>query len=445
MIQRPLAPYERLFHWAITQRDAFVPIQVIRFQYTSDSKNLVNTLKQSLLILQQRYQILTLTINENDEYKSIDLLEAQELFLKYHFHVIDKAALEQENSNVLWKDIMNREVHKKGSELFSHLLWNVTLLYNSNEMNEIIMSMHHAVADGQSFTILLNEIFEIMESIIENKTDLVNVFHTIPAPIESKLPEYRVTDNSSSSDEKILDFPCAYSEDRKQNLTFITLDKDISQRLLNTCREHGLTVNSIICAAIVLSGYKNAYLETYKTLTNKKSYCDIYISISQRNQCTPVIPQDEVGLYYNGFCAKFHPVTDCQTFDREALFKLSQKIQSQVQQTVQQDPHTQNVSSTDNWFQNVSGFMSTREDQSGRLNHFNVSNRGKLDHLLSSKKHVQLHEMFVITSQWKLGNFLSVHALSLNGSLMLSLATVTPLISTDTHDQIVQDFELLLK
>lgn len=445
-----LSPYEQLFNWAIYERNSFVPVQVARFKY--NDANITNVLEQSLLILQNRYQILSIRINEKNEYEQMEQSRARELLLKHHFRVIDKYNTQMNTTDdELWKKVFDQELHKTGKQLFGDLLWNVTLVYDSSstiEMNELIMTIHHSVADGQSFTVLLNEIFEIMIDISEGNSIDTDVFHPLSEPIESLvsqvLPDDLAASNDTASSRTLLEYPIEYCSDRHQRLSFINLGRDKSDKLLKLCKERGLTVNSTICAAIALSGYKHVHLEKFGTPSN--AFCDIYISVSQRNNCTPVIPQDQVGLFYNGFSAKVYPDIDCQSFDSTALCKLGHCLQNQIQQFVR-DRNSMHISLSENWFQNVSGFMGTTEPQSGRLNHFNVSNRGKLDHLFprlllhKSNFIIQLTEIYVATSQWKMGNFISIHVMSLNNQIMLTIASIDPLLSNEKHNQIVKEFE----
>jgi len=446
---RDLSAFESLFHWTNVEKDSFLPVQIACSQTTKSVSTslLKSAFFESCGQLLQNYQVLRCSIKEKGKLQYyFQEWELNKAMTMMHESGCVSCVDRRDKTADYWQQytqsmvMQGRKLITRENKDEESLLWRVVLIYDSsNEENsdcsdfEIIMTASHGICDGHGLMVLLNDLMEQMESYIGSGSTISKPSEPVSAPLEFVLSNIEKKEKRNDEDTEnkptVCGTPVPHPNhcgsipplvDRQAILAFRTLSESDSAQLLSACRRNNTTVNGAICAAVIRSGFHHLFDLNMNDPAN--TYFSTYVSVSLRNQCS--IPMNQLGLYYTGLAAKTSIKEEMSTpLDNDHFWTLARSIQRQIHDYVNQGEF--DSCAAPNWLDNVTNYMDyCDQTDGGRLDHFNVSNRGVVDGSFSSKEHLKLKELFVTTLQWRLGNTLSCHALSINSQLMLSLSSV---------------------
>lgn len=192
----------------------------------------------------------------------------------------------QRESEQLWQ----REVER---ELSTPFVWAEaplvrTVLLHSTDISELIVTCHHAIADGVSALYLIRD---ILQAIANSDTS----FQPLPAlpPIEYLLPG-KASENPASQPpifKSLMPNEAPLLQSRSC-LCAGSLSAETTTQLISRCRQEQTSVHAAICAAFLIAITRQNRSEQPQTLK-------CISPISLRPYLTPAIGED-VGLYASG-------------------------------------------------------------------------------------------------------------------------------------------------
>lgn len=254
-------------------------------------------LRQAIDIIQCRHPRLNSRIINSQE----RLIFQTEGTPKIPLHVVNKLNSEQ------WQEVVNEEMNKKIDS--SQNLLRVVLVYvlNDNHISYLITTAHHAITDGLSSIQLHSEILNHCQKIVSGSLlNPVNSLSPLP-PIEELLPQWTKGFRGRISSiflllqlalQKIWHRPETLGfEDyvpianRHCNIIHRQLDPELTQRLVNRCRQENTTVDSALCAALMFTvGRKIIKGNRKQVRVNCLSYLDL------RRRLEPKIGEEHMAV-----------------------------------------------------------------------------------------------------------------------------------------------------
>lgn len=289
-------------------------------------------LRQSLDIIQQHHpQLNYRIINIDNNY----------YFQSSNIHKIPLITVKQREIYE-WEKIANQQINQAIDS--SKYLFRVILVQfiNHPEINYLITTIHHAIADGLSTIKLHSQIFTYYEQIKHNSILIPTTITPLPT-IENLLPKWiktipgkvstitlflKIALQKYLSHSKTLKVekyvPIA---ERHCQIIHKQLDVTTTQKLIHQCHKHNTTVHSALCAAMMLTVSQkiNHYQNNdqhHSTTINYLSYLDL------RKRLKPEISQDNMAVLA-GSLMGFHTITSQKSFwelARESKQQLEQKI-----------------------------------------------------------------------------------------------------------------------
>lgn len=207
----------------------------------------LNILRESLYFLFKRHSNLRCIIN----------YDASQFFLS-ETAAIDNIPLRvvQKTSNEQWKIALEEEIHQPFPT--DRYLWKLLVLEDiDTNQHELIASFHHCIMDGISGYKFFDDLLTYYSLLFHKTKPNFSSLPLLPAIeqlIGSKYPEDKYFTNMEKTPTSL--WP--YSEYvplhlRKSKLLFRIIDKPLFTSIATSARKHGISINSILHAAIGLS------------------------------------------------------------------------------------------------------------------------------------------------------------------------------------------------
>ena len=229
-----------------------------------NGKLYMDVFEKSFNILLGRYDILrTVFIYE-------ELRQPLQVVLKDRQVNVDFVDISdfEEKGKISFIEQFRRSDRKRGFDLSKDILMRVAIIQTDTESYDIIWSFHHIVMDGWSLGIIINEVFNIYQSLKENK--LLN-----PATVYPYSNYIRWLGDQDK--EEALSYWKKYLEDYKQRATLpvsdkivdkkgykqeevcFKIDKALTIRLETITRNNQVTLNTVFQSiwGILLQKYNN--------------------------------------------------------------------------------------------------------------------------------------------------------------------------------------------
>ena len=242
-------------------------------------------LRQSLNIIQYRHPTLNSHIINSDN--------------SYYFQSAGTGKLPVRVVNIVeiqeWEAVVNAEINQVIDS--SKYLLRVVLVkvLNQPNINYLITTTHHAITDGLSSIQLHSEILTYCQEITEGKSiPAVNTLEHIP-PIEKLLPAWTNSFKNKLSRialllnialQKYLNPPKTLKVEnyvpisqRRCEIIHRQLSEESTQKFIQKCRQENTTVQSALCAALMLTVCKQI-TQSYED--HIKLSCLSYIDLRKR-------------------------------------------------------------------------------------------------------------------------------------------------------------------
>lgn len=328
------------------------------------------------------------------------------------------------------KALTEIEVHRTYNP--TERLWRGTWVPISEDRHWIILSVHHAVADGISGMIIVRDLIATCAALLRGKEP------------PSELPEGRTLDEVLPPISRVVRLrhqarrlrsrllgpmpilPIERSapvEERRTEVIFGSVPGDIMRALRAAARGHGATINGVLSAAL---------LESVLPTLRRLPLVPVTHPVSMRGTA---IPMDQVGCFTTNIVT-LHRLRDSWSFWREA-----RSATEQLHRALRRGDGTAALLATRGKVAFAAAAMKAAiEDRrtAGRVGAINIANRGLARDL--SADPFRVVAWYPAASNHTYGNGLQISCATVGETFFFSLMHVVPLLSGETAQSIANRF-----
>jgi hypothetical protein len=351
---------------------------------------------------------------------------------KIPLRVVKKAHPQQ------WQEVVDEEMNQAIDS--SKCLMRAVLvhIHSDNSINYLITTGHHAVGDGLSSMHLHSEILTYCQQIISGNT--IHPIASLPplAPVEELLPRWtkKFTGKLSSTLlllklgwQKIWYRPQTLGLEKyvpiSQRRCYIVhrqLDQELTQNLVHCCRQGNITVNSAICAAMMLVSANRIKKNNNKNINvNCLTYHDL------RRHLHPKIGDEHMTVLASSLL-KFYTINKNTTF-----WELGQKVKQNLAASAKHN----DIFKTILIAKHLMNFPLTYPKQVAAT--VSVSNAG----VVNFPQHygeLELEEISFLGSHALYAGMFITHVLTFQGKMLFNFVFSEPAISRQTMENLVNEF-----
>ncbi len=222
-----------------------------------------------------------------------------------------------------WQDVVTEELNKTIDS--SQVLLRCVLIYKQSEINTsyLITTVHHAISDGLSCISLQSEILKCYQIIASGDSIDIDCESAIP-PLEELLPKWMKGKKGIDKGkwfllkmklQMLLHKPETLEseetvpiESRSCGMSHRFLEKELTQKLIELCRQEKTTVQGALCAAMLLTVANKISREKPRSI---KVSCRSYVDLRRRLE--PPIKQKNMG-FLASFLTSFHQIKPQMSF-----------------------------------------------------------------------------------------------------------------------------------
>ncbi len=240
-----------------------------------------------------------------------------------------------------WREVVQEELNQKIESDKSLMRVVFVSLKNESNVNYVITTIHHAIADGLSCMQLHSDLLRYCQKLISLEPIEVITLPALP-PIKKLLPNsmqgwkgslniflgiLRLLFRDIRYRPKTLNFEKFVPiESRRTGIVHRKLDEEQTTQLINVCRKNRTTVHAALCAAMLFATGR-------KIGAGKKT--DLSVScwspINLRHRFKPEVSEENLGILVSGDIS-------CHTLKLNTRFwNLARNRRQQMQQTLESD------------------------------------------------------------------------------------------------------------
>ena len=342
---------------------------------------------------------------------------------KIPLYVIDK---HDENQ---WLKVAEEELHQKFPRDTSPLC-RVTLLRSSisNGINEIIVTFHHAIVDGMSCMLFVDQLLFYYQQIAAGEDIPKIVTMQLLPSLEKLLDSSLVSKNNvaEKQHDEVISTPQLIIEeeappsDRHTCLVTRILSQDMTLRLSDRCKQEKTTVHGALCAAMLLAVAKIAF-------TNLPLSLSCGSNVNLRKSCKPEVTTDQIGCFIS-IVEEIHTLEENTTF-----WNLARECKSKISHDVSIGNPIARILSDELKYVNRDIILQISNHQLGRKNTIEISNRGKFN-LTDNYGELKLQELYFATGQHVVGGSFWLGVVTIHEELFCTFSHVVPLVSAKTAE-----------
>jgi len=222
-----------------------------------------------------------------------------------------------------WEDVVTEELNKTIDS--SQVLLRCVLIYKQSEINTsyLITTVHHAISDGLSCISLQSEILKCYQIIASGDSIDIDCESAIP-PLEELLPKWMKGKKGIDKGkwfllkmklQMVLHKPETLEseetvaiESRSCGMSHRFLEKELTQKLIELCRQEKTTVQGALCAAMLLTVANKISRKKPRSI---KVSCRSYVDLRRRLE--PPIKHNNMG-FLASFLTSFHQIKPQMSF-----------------------------------------------------------------------------------------------------------------------------------
>lgn len=331
-----------------------------------------------------------------------------------------------------WLEIAEDELLQKFSGEFDPLC-RITLLQTSEKLgrNELIVTFHHAIADGISALHLMHELLSYYQQLVEGSSispmDSLPLLPSLEQLLKKCLSEMSAADFTQATPSQTSPSPTLLIEqtapvvDRQTRLIPREFNQSLTSQIRSRCRDEQTTVHGALCAAMILACIQQLSSEV-PVLVSCSS------SVNLRASCSPQVEPGHLGCFISNITTTHHaePNTNFWGLARECQSKIYQLVHHKV-------PHYQ-ASNAELLNKYQASFLAQlAEHNMGRNTTTHVSNLGQWD-LKASYGSIRLESFYFATGLSLVGTCFWLGTTTVNQKLFCTFTYTEPLISTKTAE-----------
>ncbi|MBX9255861.1 alcohol acetyltransferase [Desmonostoc muscorum CCALA 125] len=385
------------------------------------------TMKEALDMIQCRHPRLNSRIVRSKNSLSFQTQETANIPLRF-------VKLLENNQ---WQKVVYEEMNQGIDSSKSLLRVVLVHVLEDVHINYLITTVHHAIADGLSSIRLHSEILTFCQKIVSGEPiNSVSSLTPLP-PIEELMPEwtkgFRGKINSTIfllqlglqeiwNRPKTLGFEKYVSiGKRSSNIIHRQLDQELTQKLVNFCRQENTTVHNALCAALMLTVARTITKDHRKDIRlNCLSYLDL------RRHLEPAISDEHLAVLASSIMG-FHLIKSNSSFwelAREVKHKLeASKNHGDLFRMILIAKHLIDICCI--YPKKIAATVS-------------VSNVGKIN-IPKNYGKFELEEISFISSNAFFAGIFAIHVSTFQEKMLLNFAFSQPSISSNTMEDLVNN------
>ena len=350
--------------------------------------------------------------------------------IKIPLRVVFKESIEQ------WQEVVLEELNQPICS-DKCLIRTVLITFPNNQLNYLLITLHHAISDGISSVQLHSEILAYCQKIVERKIENnICSLHPLPdiqelmpksmqgkiALIKSILFLLRFQLKLSLHRSKYLKFEKYVPiELRRCNMIQRKFNKEITTKLVARCRKENTTVHGALCAAMMLAVARKIRSKNDEVLP---IICNSPVDLRKHFQ--PEVAKENLGMLFSA-------ITTLHKLDINInLWNLARDVREQIKINLENE----------NIFHIV---LMSKKIYKTFLSHpnkapvtMNVSNIGRID-IPSNYGLFQLEEISFVFTQAAFGGVFGAAITTFQDMMILNFMFSEPSISKETIESLVND------
>jgi NRPS condensation-like uncharacterized protein len=392
----------------------------------------LDVLRAAIDLLQKRHPLLQVHLQESDD----GFYFCADGTLAIPLRTIDRQH-EQE-----WLEIAEDEMLQKFSGEFEPLC-RITLLQTSEKVgsNELIVTFHHAIADGISVLHFMHELLSYYQQLVEGipiaPMDALPMLPPLDQLLETCLSEAnaadrtQVTPNPTSPSPTLIVEQTAPVGDRRSRLITREFNQLLTSQLKSRCREEQTTVHGALCAAMILASVQQLSSQL-PVLVSCGS------SVNLRASCFPVVDPSHLGCFVS------YVITTHHAEQNTHFWKLARECQSEIHQLISRKvPHRQASNPELLHKYQASSLAQLAEHNMGRNTTTHIANLGQFDYSKSYGP-LRLESFHFGAGQNLVGTCFGLGAATVNQKLFCTFIYTAPLISMKTAQSLADSVITIL-
>jgi NRPS condensation-like uncharacterized protein len=382
----------------------------------------LDALRSAIDLLQKRHPLLQVHLQESDDGVSF----CTEGTLRIPLRVIERQHEQQ------WLEITESELLQKFSGE-SDPLCRITLLqtFEQSGQNELIVTFHHAIADGISALHFVHELLSYYQQLVEESPispiDSLPLLPPLEQLIKKCLSEMNAADFTQATPNQTSPSPTLIIEqtapvvDRQTRLIPHKLNQSLTLQLKSRCRDEQTTVHGALCAAMIMACVQ-------QLSPQEPVFVSCSSNVNLRASCFPPVASEQLGCFVSSITTTHHAKPDAN------FWELARECRSNIHQLVHHKvPHYQ-VSNAELLNKYQSSFLAQlAEHNMGRNTTTHVSNLGQWD-LKPSYGSIRLESFYFATGLSLVGPCFWLGTTTVNQQLCCTFTYTDPLISTKTAE-----------
>jgi hypothetical protein len=382
-------------------------------------------LRDAIDLIQKRHPLLQVHLQASDDGFSFEANGTLAIPLR----AIDRLHQQQ------WLEIAENELVTKFSDNCEPLC-RLTLLNTSEAegINELIVTFHHAIADGISALHFIHELLSYYQQLVEDTP--IPPIDSLPLlpPLEQLLVQHlseldaadltQIALSQTNPAAALIIEQTALVKDRSTRIISRELDRIITSQIKNRCRDEQTTVHGALCAATILACGR-------QLSTPEPVLISCSSSVNLRGSCFPVVDSSHLGCFVSNATISHHARIDTD------FWELARECKSNIDRLIHQKvPHAQ-VSNPELRDKYRSSFLAQiAEHNMGRNTMAHVSNLGEFN-FPTSYGSIQLESFYFAAGLSLIGTCLWLGAVTIDRKLCCTFTYTHPLISTKTAKSLV--------
>ena len=332
-----------------------------------------------------------------------------------------------------WEDVVREELNKTIDS--SQVLLRCVLIYKQSEINTsyLITTIHHAIADGLSCISLQSEILKCYQIIASGDSIDIDCESAIP-PLEELLPKWmegkKGIDKSKwfllkmklkmllHKPETLESEETVPIESRSCGMSHRFLEKELTQKLIELCRQEKTTVQGALCAAMLLTVANEISREKPRTI---KVSCRSYLDLRRRLE--PPIKHKNMGVLAS-FLTSLHQIKPQMSF-----WGLSRDISKNIEIGLKRKDFFKPLMI----FRKITEYYIHNPDESNLT--ISVSNIGRVN-ICEVYGDLEIEEISFVASNGIFGKVFTVATATFQEKMLLNFIASKPSLSQETIEML---------
>ncbi|MEG4810201.1 condensation domain-containing protein [Microcoleus sp. F8-D3] len=333
-----------------------------------------------------------------------------------------------------WEDVVREELNKTIDS--SQVLLRCVLIYKESEINisYLITTVHHGISDGLSCISLQSEILKCYQIIASGNSIDIDCEPALP-PLEELLPKWMQGKKGIDKGkwfllktklqmllhqpEQLESEETVPLESRSCGMTHRFLQKDLTQKLIELCRQEKTTVQGALCAAMLLTVANKIRGGKPRSI---KVLCRTYVDL--RRRISPPIQQKNLG-FLASFLTSLHKIKPQMSF-----WDLSREVTKNIELGLK----TQDIFKPLTLFRKIVEYHINNPDEAYVT--IAVTNIGRVNNIPEVYGDLEIEEISFIPSNAIIGKVFTVATATFQEKMLLNFTASKPSLSQETIEML---------